>query len=238
MQAPSQSVFQNVPTLQSLQTQQNQANVPTLSIPQLQSNSAAANNVANSIRKRLTPEDIRDIPYKKARLMTRAEARFYHILKDNLYSINKIEIFGKVNLWDLVDIDRTKYNSDYPRQLVKGFHSDYVVVDKETFEVICTIELDDCTHKDLQHQQNDATKNAVLDTAGIQQFRIGVQIQYVTKDTIKEIDKFINNVYAPICPYCKIKMEHKAARTTGHRFYGCPNYNNDKVNCTYTINID
>jgi hypothetical protein len=179
--------------------------------------------------------NLEDIPYISRKIVTSAERTFFHFLKENLDMSSKVEIFTKVNLWDLLEIDRNILNSDEPRQRIKGFHADYVICDKNTLEVLCVVELDDYTHNDDRHRVNDSIKNTVLNKAGIKLFRVGVPVATLSKNDIYTIDMYINGIYAPVCPNCGRRMVPRKDRY-GKHFFGCVGY--ALRECSATVKIE
>jgi hypothetical protein len=174
-----------------------------------------------------------DFPYIKAPLLTNAEMQLYHFMLNNLCQIDKISIFTKVRLGDLVQLD-TRLTTDMKYfWKVSSKHVDFLICNRDTLDVICAVELDDYTHETQEAKDRDIFVMQTLETVGIKTARIKTKISAIEKRDIYMIDEFINRALAPKCPYCGKQMYPKESRT-GHRFYACEDF----IGCRRTINID
>lgn len=179
-----------------------------------------------------------DFPYVRAKFMTDAEMQLYHFMLNNLCQKDKIVIFPKVRLGDLVELDARLTTDMKYYWKVTNKHVDYVVCDAKTLDIICVVELDDYTHETKEAKEKDLFIMQVLYTVGIKTVRIRTKIRAISKSDLDLIDDYINTALAPKCPYCGLTMiPRKSMRpdNRGHRFYGCQNY---ITTCRYTINID
>jgi hypothetical protein len=174
-----------------------------------------------------------DFPYVKVPLLTNAEMQLYHFMLNNLCQLDKISIFTKVRLGDLVQLDNRLTTDMKYFWKVSSKHVDFLICNKDTLDVICAVELDDYTHETQEAKDRDIFVMQTLETVGIKTVRIRIKISTIEKRDIYMIDEYINRALAPKCPYCGKQMYPKESRT-GHRFYACEDF----INCRRTINID
>ena len=116
-------------------------------------------------------------------------------------------------------------------------HVDYLIVDRNTFDIICAVELDDYTHETDKAKERDTFVYHALHEVGIELVRIKTAIKDISKKDLTYIEKIIAAKYAPKCPVCGGEMLVRTSRKShnlGHRFYGCAkNYG-----CCGNIDID
>ncbi len=178
-----------------------------------------------------------ELPYKVKPLFSNAERQFYLYMSNNLIFNEKIIIAPKVRLGDLADVvNESLVNKDSFYKIAYK-HVDYVILDRDTLDVICVVELNDFTHMTDKGSDRDKFVYSVLDRVGIKFVRIDTPVADVNKSTLELIEFYIAEHFSPKCPYCKSHMTvHKSynARNYGHRFWGCDNY----PKCCYTIDID
>lgn len=178
-----------------------------------------------------------EYPYIKVDLMTGAEKQLYFFMKNNLLFMDRITIFPKVRLGDIVNLDKRISNnkSDYYKVACK--HVDYLIVDNKTLEIICVIELDDYTHDRPDVVKRDEFLKWTLLAADIPLVRIKTKIEIITKQDLRLAEEYIANHFSPPCHYCGSLMqvkESKKPHNNGHRFYGCIKW----PECKATIDID
>ena len=201
------------------------------------------NKVQDTQKEKIRQEKIRlddaniEFPYIKNTLMTDAEIQLFNFMRNNLCHIEKILIFPKVRLADIIQVD-TKVTVD-KKYLWKitNKHVDYVICRADNMQVICVVELDDYTHETAEAKERDIFVMQALRETGIKTFRIRSKIKVVDRSDLELIDEEINTEFAPNCPYCGIKMIPRkcaSGKNRGHRFYGCPNF----IDCRRTIDID
>lgn len=182
-----------------------------------------------------------NFPYIKSELLTNAELQLFHFMNNNLCQLEKIRIFPKVRLGDIVDLDTRLTTDKKFVWKVTNKHVDFLICKADTLEVICVVELDDYTHESQEAKEKDLFIMQVLNTVGIKTFRIRSKIAAIEKSDFELVDECINTELAPLCPYCGIKMiprKNMRGISRGHRFWGCPNYISEKNKCRYTIDID
>lgn len=170
-------------------------------------------------------------PYIKGTLMTNAEKQLYHFMSNYLDSRDKIAIFPKVRLADLIEVDSKLTLDRSAFYKISSKHVDYVICEKNTLNVICVVELDDFYHEREDRKQHDLFVMQALYTAGIQTVRIKVPIKTIVKSDLDYLDYVINSYVAPECAYDNCKMIPQTNNRDHHRFWSCPL-------CRSTVDID
>lgn len=174
-----------------------------------------------------------EFPYIKAKLMTDAEIQLYHFMLNNICQIDRIAIFPKVRLADIINVDKRVTIDKNALYKIAYKHVDFLICNKNTLDIICVVELDDYTHETDEAKNRDLFVMQALSTAGIPVARIRCKIKNISASDLYYTDDLINKALAPKCPRCGKNMVPKAARD-GHRFYACE----DNINCRKTIDID
>lgn len=198
-------------------------------------------NESNKIKEEQLKEELShkspEYPYVAVEIMTDAEKQLYWFMKNNLLFIDRVSIFPKMRLGDLVQLDERICKDPKMYYKVACKHVDYVIVDNETLKVICIVELDDYTHDREEVKQRDQFLMYTLQAANLPLVRIKTRIKLISKKDLRGIENYIAEYFAPPCPYCGSKMEVKSSRQSynlGHRFYGCTGW----PKCGTTIDID
>lgn len=179
-----------------------------------------------------------NFPYIRGVLLTNAEKQLFYFMSNQLDRKEQVLIFPKVRLADVIEVDEKITLNKKPFYKIASKHIDYLMVDKQTLEIICAVELDDFTHDNDASRERDCFVMEALYNVGIETIRIKTPIKTICKADIEMLDEKLNEYFAPDCPYCGIKMRPRKStnrNNKGHRFYSCPNYLNG---CRYTINID
>ena len=181
-------------------------------------------------KQRLDKADI-NFPYVRGTLLTNAEKQLYHFMSNYLDSKDRIVIFPKVRLADLIEVDNKLTLDRAAFYKISSKHVDYVICEKNTLDVICVVELDDFYHEREDRKQHDLFVMQALYTAGIQTVRIKVPIKTIVKADLDYLDYVINSFVAPECAYDNCKMVPQTNNRDHHRFWSCPL-------CRSTIDID
>lgn len=179
-----------------------------------------------------------EMPYIKVPLLTDAETQFYHYMRNHLCQIEKIVIFPKVRLADIVNVDENLTRDNKYLWKITNKHVDFLICNAFTLETICVVELDDYTHETEEGKARDLFIMQVLYEAGIKIARVKSRIRDIQSKDLDLANEYINQALAPKCPYCGITMIPRKQTTgnhVGHRFYGCANY---MSGCRHTIDID
>jgi len=124
------------------------------------------------------------MPYRaQETLLTNAELKFYHILKQA--APDNTLIMMKVRMGDIITCDDTEWQKGWgPR--ISAKHIDFVLIDKDTTAIKLAIELDDSTHRTNQDRiARDKFVNKAFEVAGVPLLRIKTQKWY-------DIDKLKN----------------------------------------------
>lgn len=105
-------------------------------------------------------------PYERRELLTPNEESFYQLLMP-LAKKHGYLLLLKMRLADIVAIrsGTPDYMSYFNR--IKAKHTDFVLMDPETLQVLCGIELDDPSHDRPERIARDEFVDAVYQAAGI-----------------------------------------------------------------------
>lgn len=186
--------------------------------------------------KRLSSKDT-NFPYIARSIMTDAEKQLYFFMNNNLCQVQRLAIFPKVRLADIIELDRAiTYNKDYLWKITNK-HVDYVICNNSTLDVICVVELDDYTHENDEAKIKDMFIMQALYAAGIPTVRIRTRIKNISRKDLELVDDYINKALAQPCPRCgkpMIPRKSNCSSNRGHRFYAC----SDFKYCKTTIDID
>lgn len=110
-------------------------------------------------------------------VLTQAETHFFRAISA---AAQPLLIFPKVNLGDLVAPSPSlpPSESTSARNKISKKHVDFVVIDNQTCEVLCAIELDDASHQSERARKRDADKDHALKSAGLPLLRVPVARNY------------------------------------------------------------
>lgn len=143
-------------------------------------------------RSDLDPLKQETYPYfKNTALLTPAEISFRHTLK--MVVGNTYEINSKVRLADLISVHKGLSKSEWSKSFnqIKAKHLDFVLIDKETTEILCVIELDDATHNKPERHKRDNFLDAALKSANLPLLRFKAGHAYNSQ----KIGDAINSVF-------------------------------------------
>jgi len=105
-------------------------------------------------------------PYlKQEGFLSPSEAEFYKKLKV-LADEKDLIVFAKVRLADLVWVPKSYKSFGFFFNIVKAKQIDFVLCDKDNFEIKCLVELDDKTHGLPQRKSRDRFVNKVVEKSG------------------------------------------------------------------------
>lgn len=117
-------------------------------------------------------------PFRPRRfLLSKAELSFYKSL--NLYLPKNRIVMCKVGLKEVVDTasgEKVQRSKDWGR--IKSKHLDFVIVNQDSSEILCCIELDDSSHNMQSVQKRDAIKDKALQSAGVKLHRVKASSSY------------------------------------------------------------
>lgn len=179
----------------------------------------------------------KNYPYKATNLLTNAEKQLFLFMENNLVLKDRIRIIPKVRLADIIQVEERLCKSKEALWKITSKHVDYIIVDKNTFDLICVVELDDYTHETDEAKKRDELVYYSLLSAGLQLYRIRCRIAEINTNHLRGIEECILMYYRKPCPMCGSDMQVKSKNSgirAGHRFYSCTDF----INCRFTIDID
>lgn len=111
-------------------------------------------------------------------LLTSSERKFLKAL-ETAAGVD-LRVFAQVRLADLVLITKRRGEKGYQAAFnkVASKHVDFVLCDSEDLAIAGVVELDDRSHDEPHVRSRDATKDAILKSAGIPILRVNVQTRY------------------------------------------------------------
>lgn len=132
----------------------------------------------------LLPRD--HFPFTKRKLLTDREESFYRILEP-VCQKNGWMILMKLRLADLVEV-KTKdiRKNDYMRYFnrIKAKHTDFVLIDPQSLDILCGIELDDPSHERADRIERDQFVDRVYQAASIPLLHVWMPIE---EDRLEEL---------------------------------------------------
>lgn len=153
-------------------------------------------NISNLSNKQdLQKYNIAKYPYfKNTALLTPAEISFRHSLR--IAVEDRFEINSKVRLADIISVHKGLPKSVWSSSFnqIKAKHLDFVLVDKETTEIICGIELDDSSHNKPDRQQRDGFLDAALESANLPLLRFAANHAYKSREIADSIDSVLSSI--------------------------------------------
>ena len=122
---------------------------------------------------------------KRKNFFTKSERIFFSLLSKENNDENII--LSKVRLEDIVQVVK---NAPFgKRNYIKSKHIDFVIVEKNSGEIILAIELDGKSHNSERQKKYDDIKNQILNSVNIPLHRVRVGEKF--EERIKEI---LNNI--------------------------------------------
>jgi len=115
--------------------------------------------------------------FKKHSLLTPAEKRFHEVLEKIALENNYI-IQSKVRLEALVGVHFYTENWWGLRNRIKSREMDFVLCEKQEFNAILVIELDDSSHQRWDRMERDENIDRILDQAGLPILHIKTSSSY------------------------------------------------------------
>ncbi|MCX4189423.1 DUF2726 domain-containing protein [Methylophaga sp. OBS3] len=137
-------------------------------------------------------KNLKSLPYfKVTALLTPAEISFHHVLK--LAVSSEYDIHAKVRLADVINvhkgIPKSSWRTAFNR--IQSKHLDFVLVDKQTAEIICAIELDDASHANSSRQARDKFLEEVMTVAKLPLLRLPARQGYQSQDIQAQLTQLI-----------------------------------------------
>lgn len=105
-------------------------------------------------------------PYEPRELLTKREASFYSILAPIVDDLD-LQLLVKLRLADIVGVKsgQDHYMSYFNK--IKAKHTDFVICDPESLQVLVAIELDDPSHERPDRIERDLFVDKVYEASGI-----------------------------------------------------------------------
>ncbi len=125
---------------------------------------------------------------KRASLFSYRERVFYQALARSV-DWNRYDVFAKVRLADFTDLANQPEDQKYHRNRILCKHIDFLLCSKPSFAPVLAIELDDSSHKLMEHDERDKFKDNLFQTVGIPLLRMKLQSHYSNEDLRKEIEE-------------------------------------------------
>lgn len=110
--------------------------------------------------------------YRRAKILTNAELRFYKLLKKIL--IREYDVLTQVRLANLVEVNKGWFDWELFAP-IGAKCVDFVVCDRQTMETLLVIELDDRSHEKWERMKRDMFVDQVLTIARIPILHVPLQ---------------------------------------------------------------
>lgn len=134
-------------------------------------------------------KDIESNYRERKYLLSRSEKDFYDVLKSIIGS--DYSVFCKVRVLDLVDIP-SRPGLFWPAfKSVLGKHVDFVLCETGNLRIVCVIELDDSSHKELKRSKRDTVIENAFCAADVKLLRFPVQFHYSCEEIADKIADII-----------------------------------------------
>lgn len=115
-------------------------------------------------------------------LLTKAERSFYGVLCEALK--NEYDIFSKVRVADIIKpasgINKSQWQKLFNK--VSKKHFDFVICDKKSIKVLCTVELDDSSHNSRIRKKRDDFLLSACSSASVPFLQVVCRHSYNVED--------------------------------------------------------
>lgn len=191
-------------------------------------------------------EVVDDVKYQKLDVIfTAAERSFFGVIK--LAVNNKVEVFGKVRVADVITPTKGLPRGDWQRSFnkISRKHFDFLLCDKGDLSPICAIELDDKSHESKKRKERDQFLEAACKSAHLPLIQVPAKSAYQVTEIAELIAKHLpktvisadfeiaanaeneNATSDKSCPKCSSDMHIKVAkkgRNIGKEFWACSSF--------------
>lgn len=137
-------------------------------------------------------------PYEPRPLLTPREQAFYFIL-ESICQRNEWKLLVKLRLADIVTVRKGTdgYMSFFNR--VKAKHTDFVICDPKTMEILAGVELDDPSHIRADRAERDEFVDRVYEAAGIPLIHVWMEAEedQLEEQLLQEIGMLDDEMEAP-----------------------------------------
>jgi len=125
---------------------------------------------------------------KKRNLLSNAELSFYKCLE--MIKEDSDQIFCKVRVSDVLScIEKDRKNWRIGLSKINQKHFDYVIVNKNNYNIKYAIELDDASHNSAKRKKRDQFLNEACKTAELKLIRIKAKAKYELNQLKSEINQ-------------------------------------------------
>jgi|MudIll2142460700_1097286.scaffolds.fasta_scaffold36545_3 hypothetical protein len=191
-----------------------------------------------------------EYPYQKAEsLFSPAERSFLGVIERAVG--DKCRVVGKVRLADVISPISGLSRSDWQKAFnrIGSKHVDFALCKKDDLSILCTIELDDSSHKRRDREDRDDFLENALNAAAIPFIRFTARASYNVQEVRSQIaeaagldfqaaqkepsaaqaarGELAQGDAPPSCPKCSSPMvlrKAAAGKYAGKRFWGCSRY--------------
>jgi hypothetical protein len=124
-------------------------------------------------------------------ILTKAEIYFFKSLREAIPE--QFAIAPKVRMADIITCTDANWARGYGAK-ISSKHIDFVLYDRETFEIKLAIELDDKSHQKSDRQKRDQFVNESFRTAQVPLLRVPTAQRYNANELRQAIEEAIKNV--------------------------------------------
>jgi hypothetical protein len=121
--------------------------------------------------------------FRRPFLLTKAEQRFYEILRDIVHGHT---VFAKVRLADLIDAHEWHYDHDTNFYRVCAKHIDFLICDAASRPRVA-VELDDASHQRPERKARDREFDQLFKAVCFPLLRVRVQRHYDVADIARRL---------------------------------------------------
>jgi hypothetical protein len=133
-------------------------------------------------------QSLRNPYFSRQNLMSAAELRFFKAL-EQLFT-DRLHICPKVRLADIVTCSDYHWARGFGGKIAQK-HMDFVLIDRQSGQILCCLELDDSSHNKPERKKRDQFVNKTLDCASIPLLRFPVQSSYDLQALKMQLKQFI-----------------------------------------------
>ena len=105
-------------------------------------------------------------PYERRPLLTENEAQFYEVLRPAAEALD-LQVLIKMRLADIMAVKSTEKDYMAAFNRIKAKHTDFILTDPGTMEVLMGIELDDKSHEQDERIERDIFVDGAYKACGI-----------------------------------------------------------------------
>lgn len=188
----------------------------------------------DSAAEQSVPESVAVEWRKNNAFLSNAERSFYGVLLMAVGDYATVSV--KVRMGDLIWVKGQANRNKIDRK-----HVDFVLLDPQTLDVFCCVELDDSSHEKAERIERDLLVDEIFKTAGIPLLHVKCERSYIVANVAQLVGPYIQKsleaqqVQAPPkeetvsrqCPECGSDLVIKVAQKgphAGKKFFACPKF--------------